>query len=453
MPTGNPGDYWKLLVLINSVSNRRELPSKIRRQWPLLFLAAAVWFTLPGIGRTQEALRVSMAGDLAAAAQQQANSTIGYYNLLLGPTAWRFSAGLGLEYNSNVRLEPNGGGDLIIQPSVDVDFHWPVTLKNSLDISLAAGYSEYLRNPDLSQLFINPGSGLSFNVYVGDFKINLHDRVSITQNAYQNAGVSGGNQNLSSMENTVGIAGTWDLDKLVTNLGFDHVNNISLSSSPGQLPDGSSENLFVNSGIRVRPELLLGLEAGGSVITYNQSSSANAPAYPNAVQWSVGAFGSAKLTEHMDVRLDAGFTDYMPDSTTSTNLVAHDAAGLYFSLSLSHRVNNLLNYTLSAGRNADLASYGQPQAYYFVRFTPNWNLLQKYSISTPLWWQKGKWLYNSIASPVTDYQQVGAGITVSRGLTKKLSASVGYQFVKEISSQASLNYTVNTLGLNLSYQF
>jgi hypothetical protein len=446
----------RLAGVKNSVTNQKSKQCGLWRRWRGLVLTPGVLLTLAGISHGQEALRVSMAGDVAAAAQQQANTTLGYYNLLLGPTTWRFGAGLGLEFTDNAELQPNAGsgaGDVIIQPSVDVFFHWPVTLKNSLDISLGAGYSEYLRHTDLSQFFINPGSGLSFDVYAGDFKINVHDRITITENAYQNAGVSGNNQNLTSMQNTAGASTLWDLDKVVSNLGFDHVNYASLShNGEGQQPDGTSENLFVNSGVRVRPELLLGLEAGGSVITYNQSSSASAPTYPNAVQWSAGGFGSAKISEHMDVRLDAGYTVYTPDNST-TNIVTRDASGLYFSLSLSHRVNRILNYTLSAGRSADLAAYGQPQAYYFVRFSPAWNFLEKYSISTPIWWQQGKQINNFQAGGIGNYGQIGLGLNVSRSLTKKLSGSIGYQFVEQTSSQAYLNYTVSTLNLNLTYQF
>ena len=175
------------------------------RSWGQALLATVGWLALAGLVHGQEALRFSMAGDLAAATQQQANSSLGYYNLLLGPTAWRFASGLGLEYNDNVRLQDNGESDLIIRPSVNTQMHWPLTLKNSLDVVAGTPAIRNICNtPDLSQFFINPGSGLSFNVYAGDFKINLHDRISITEQAYENAGASGANQNLTSLQNTAG---------------------------------------------------------------------------------------------------------------------------------------------------------------------------------------------------------------------------------------------------------
>lgn len=406
---------------------------------------------LTGNVQGQEALRISM-GDLAAEAQQQADSSLGYYNLLLGPTAWSFSSGMGFTFNDNVRLQPNGESDLILQPGASALMHWPITIKNSLDISLAAGYSEYLQHQDLSQFFINPGSGLSFDVYVGDFKINLHDRITITEYAYQNPGASGNNQNLESLQNTAGISSLWDLDKAIVNFGYDHVNYTSLGQAQPYQPDAASENLYVNGGVRVRPELLLGLEAGGTVINYSQSSSANTLPIPDAVQWNVGAFGSAKISDYLDVRLDAGYTDYVPDNT-ATNLLTQNNSGLYVSFSLSHRVNRFMNYTLTAGRSTDLSAYGQAQSYYFVSLAPNWTVFNKYSISTPFSWRQATLIYSGIVNNDVNYDQITMGLNVSRSLTQKLSAGISYQYVKDTSGQTYYNYTVNIVSLNFTYKF
>lgn len=408
------------------------------------FVAVICYSSLTKNACGQEALRNSIAGDVAAESQRQAENSIGYYNLLLGPTTWRFSSGLEMDYDDNVRLQQQDPeGDFIFRPNLNTQMHWPVTEQNSLDLSLGIGYSAYLKEQDLDQVYINPGSGLSFDIYIGDFKINLHDRINITENAYQNTG-TGGNQNLVSLQNTAGASGSWDLNEAVVMFGYDHASYISLSQGQQQ-PDSASDNLFANAGFRVRPELLIGLEAGGALINYDQS---NSQTTPNAKQWNTGAFASAQISDYMSVRLDAGYTRYLPD-TMSSNSLASDASGFYFQFSLSHRVNQFLNYSMSAGRSTDLQSYGQPQTYYFARFQPNWNILNKYSISTPFSWQEGTQVYNSAA----DYDQYSLGLNVSRSLTQKLSGGLSYQFVKETSSQSTLNYTVNIVSLNFSYQF
>ena len=68
-------------------------------------MAAACLLFFAGRAHSQEALRMSLAGDQAAESQRQAENTIGYYNLLWGPVAWRFSSGLGLDYDDNVNLQ------------------------------------------------------------------------------------------------------------------------------------------------------------------------------------------------------------------------------------------------------------------------------------------------------------------------------------------------------------
>ena len=411
--------------------------------WTLIALAG--FFSIVGTVRGQEALRISMAGDLAAATRQQAESSIGYYNLLWGPVAWRFSPGLGMDYNDNVRDQQNAQGDFILRPNVNVQMNWPVTQLNDLNLSLTAGYADYLRYQDLNQLYVNP-SGISFDIYAVDFVIDLHDRISVTENAYQNQS-AGGNTTYASLQNTAGVNALWDLNKALIPLGYDHGNYLALNSSQG-LPDAASENFFLNGGVRLVPEILAGLEVGGGLIHYSGSGATNSAVTPDATQWNVGAFCTATISDYMDARLDAGYTVFTPD-TTSASFSSAGISGFYLQFLLTHRVNQFFNYSLSAGRSIDLQYTGQPYDRYFARWQPNWSFLRKYTISTPLWWEHGTEVYFQTVS----YDQYGAGIDISRQLTQKLSGGISYQFVKETSGQPGLNYIDNIVSLSFSYQF
>ena len=420
---------------------------KPRRVALMLTLALGLFASVPKEACGQEALRQSLAGQEVAKAQKDATATTGYYNLLLGRTSLRFSSGLGMQYNDNVRLQHNDPeGDIIFIPSLNTQSHTPLTENNSLDISLGAGYSAYVINPDLNQFNIAPGSGIIFNIFIGDFTINLHDRISIIENGYQNASANGNGDN-SSLVNAAGTSATWDLNQVILTAGYDHVNYISLGSSQSQ-PNGQSDNVFMNTGVRLRPEITVGVTAGGSHVTYDQS---NSSASPDATQWSVGGFSRLQISEYLSAQLDAGYTDLRPEGT-STNLSTSDNTGMYFDLSLQHRVNRFLTYSLSAGRSQDLQAQGQPYTTYFVRLMPGWNLIKNYSISTPFWWEQGTQIYNQAHTSNT-YDQYGGGLNVGRQLTQKLSGMVSYQFIKETANQPDLNYTVNIISLNFSYQF
>jgi hypothetical protein len=417
-------------------------------------LPAGIGLLLLGAGGVcgQEALRMATAGDAATAAQKQADSAIGYYNLLLGPTAWNFSSGLRMEYNDNIRLAQNDPeDDYILQPHLNAQMNWPVTQNNSLDFSLGAGYSEYLQHSDLSQFYLTPGSGYAFNFYVGDFVINLHDRISITQSGYENPGVSGNNQNLESLQNSVGTKVEWALNKATAAFGYDHVNFVAVSGNQSQ-PNSASDNFFANAGARLEPELTIGLEEGGSLINYSQTPSTNAIVQPNMAQWSSGVFGNYKISEYLSARLDAGYTAVDSDRTT-TNQVTSGQSGLYASLSLTHVVNQWVHYTLSAGRSTDAASFGQVQTYYYVRLSPGWTFLEKYTLSTPFTWQQGNSVVGSRTAGNSDYEQITAGLTVTRRLTKKLTGGFNYQYIKESSRQSGLNYADDLISLNFDYKF
>src|SRR5487761_2305663 len=149
---------------------RREFRSQCWR-W---LLAVALGLSASG----PETLRQSLAGESAAQTARDAAAATGYYNLLLGRTALRFSSGLGAQYNDNIRLQnTHPQGDFIFSPGLNTQIHSPLTENNSLDVSLGAGYSAYLSHSDLNQFFLTPGSGLAFNLFIGDFAVNLHDRI------------------------------------------------------------------------------------------------------------------------------------------------------------------------------------------------------------------------------------------------------------------------------------
>ena len=141
----------------------------------LLFLAPAVC--------AQEAIRPSLAGEASAEARRQSIEQIPY-NLLAGPIRFRFSVTTGIEYNDNINLsETDPQSDVIIRPQFNIDAIWPVTQLNTLRLDLGLGYSFYLNHPeaDTNGVLISPGSQLAFDIFVQDFRINIHDRFLLQQ--------------------------------------------------------------------------------------------------------------------------------------------------------------------------------------------------------------------------------------------------------------------------------
>ena len=415
--------------------------------------AGAVLALLAGglmAARGQEAVRMSIASEQAAEARHKADTSVGYYNLQLGPTAWNFDAGLGMEYNSNVYLtEDHPEGDVIFSPQMNAHMRWPVSDQNSINLTLGGGYQAYVSNPNLDRAFITPGSELSFDLYAGDFWINLHDRFSITENTYQDPTVTGSG-NYSQFQNALGAATTWDLNKGIVKFGYDHVNYDSVTGGSGQSiggqPSGYSEVFSTSAGYALKPGMLLGVEVGGSLITYTTTTT-NTP-YSNANQWNVGGFYDAPLTEYIHITGHAGYSVYSPESSGAAT-TSGDFSGMYGELDITHRVNQYVAYTLSGGRTINVAYYGGTIDRYFAHWQANWQILQKMSLGTSFSYEHG----SELSSGGETYDQYGPGISLSRRITSKLTSSLGYQIYWRDSNEAGRNYTVQVVSLNLYYTF
>jgi hypothetical protein len=400
--------------------------------------------------RGQEAVRMSIASEQAAEARRKAATSVGYYNLQLGPTAWNFTAGLGMDYNSNVYLtEDNPQGDFILSPQINTRMQWPVSDQNSINLVLGGGYQAYVINPNLDRVFITPDSELSFDLYAGDFWINLHDRFSILENTYQDPTVVGSG-NYSQLQNALGVATVWDLNKGIVKFGYDHVNYDSLNSdssqSYGGQPSGYSEVFSTSAGYALKPGMLLGLELGGSLITYTTTTT-NTP-YSSANQWNVGGFYDAPLTEYIHVTAHAGYTEYLPESGGTTT-TGGDFTGIYGQLDITHRLNQYVAYTLSAGRSIDGAYYGGAIDRYFVHWQADWRILQKLTLGTSFSFENGTQL---VVGGET-YDQYGPGISLSRPITAKLTGTLSYQPYWRTSNLSGRSYTLQVVSLRLNYTF
>ena len=197
-----------------------ESSAVFSRNWlPLLVGCLCVPTFRPA--SAQESVRPSLAGDRIAAMQQPAidNSN---YNLKLGPALVNLSSSLQLEFNDNITLsEHNQESDLIVRPSIGASVRWQVTELNALSLDLGIGYAKYVSHSefDTGNLLIAPNSNLSFNIYVGDFRITLFDQFSIQQNPVDEITLSQVGK-FERFQNAAGLTVTWDLNAVTLVSGY-----------------------------------------------------------------------------------------------------------------------------------------------------------------------------------------------------------------------------------------
>ena len=128
---------------------------------------------------------------------------------------------------------------------------------------------------------------------------------------------------------------------------------------------------------------------------------------------------------------------------------ADQLSGFYGNVLISHRLNEYISHSLSAGRSVQLSFYSGAVDLYYVRWNASWKLLEKIGLNTMVSYEGGE----QFSYGREEFDRYGAGITLSRGLTKKLNASLGYQFYDRLSDLPGRDYTLNIISLNFNYTF
>ena len=233
--------------------------------WPVAGALCSIGVVASG----QEPFQNSLAGEAASEARRiQPESQP--YTLKSGDFRLLVTPSIEVDWSDNVTLTKNDTlQDVILRPLVQLDASYPVSERNLLRLNVGIGYDKYLQHDEFSALRLESGSELSFDIYVKDFWINLHDRFHYIQDPASQAAVTSSGR-YGGLNNTVGLSVAWDLKDLVLTVGYDHDNFVASSSDFAYL-DRASELLLAQVGFRLAPRVTAGVEAKGSFTAYDQN--------------------------------------------------------------------------------------------------------------------------------------------------------------------------------------
>ena len=175
---------------------------------------------------------------------------------------------MGAEYNDNINLsEVDEQEDIILRPQINFDAIWPITQLNTLRLDIGLGYSWYLdhSNANTNGVLIQPGSQLAFDIFVGDFRINIHDRPSLQQDPIAQLALSNV-VDYGRFENVAGVSVLWDLNKALLTVGYDHYTYISTTEMFDYL-NRNAEMFSGSMSFSVASTTSVGVE-GYAVFTY-----------------------------------------------------------------------------------------------------------------------------------------------------------------------------------------
>jgi len=392
----------------------------------------------------QESIRASLAGDAAAFARRPSLSNTGY-DLQLGPVLARFAASLGLEFNDNITLSQNNReSDLIVRPSAEANLAWQVSELNALRLDLGIGYAAYASHSqfDTQSLLIAPLSALSFDVYIGDFRITFFDQFSLLQNPVDQINLANVGR-FPRFENSAGVTVLWDLNEVVLVGGYTHYLFQSLDSNFTYL-DRNEEQFVFSGSVRATNTLSVGVRATGGIVNYKHN-------FDNDSAWySFGPFLETQLTPYIHVALEGGYQG----GSFSTGGLNNDTSGLdtvYARLQITHRVNRYITETFDIGRDAMLGYTTNTTELTYVRYGAIWRVNSRITLNLEAFYEHGLDSPSDFESERVNRYGVGANFDYRLG--RHLSTSVGYWFVDRRSDLPDRSYYQNRVLWGISYEF
>jgi len=415
--------------------------------------------TLPA--PAQEALRNSLTGEAAAAARKIQVESLPYtfkygdFKLLLTPS-------LDLDWNDNINIvKTNALQDFILKPRMQLDLSYPITQNNLLSLNVGGGYDKYLDHDQYSTWYLQSGSELSFDIYVKDFWINLHDRVNYTQDTSQQPTLSG-TASYATLNNDAGLSVTWDLNKATVTVGYDHQNIISPTSQQIESQDGATEMLFARAGVEVYPGVTTGVEGTASFTRYDQMVLNDNNSY------SAGVYADWQPSKAFHVQPRVGYTIFQFQHTSQSSFVLINQSGTfvltnlpvqtsdlnswYADLNITHQITDAIGYTLDAGHEVQTGIQSDAVEDWYVRPGIRWNIIKNVDLNTSFSYEHGKQGAGNVANNLTEnFDWFGANLSVGYSIFKKLSASLSYRLTLRSSNISRNEYTQNVVGLALTY--
>jgi len=429
-------------------SPRQIFPLGIRL--PGLAACGVVMAFLISDALPQDVARPSLGGQRAPTPLMSSSIPASRYNVKVGPVKMLFNASMGTAYNSNVNVSnDNPIPDLVLSPRVGVGVYWPITKGNQLRFNIEAGYDYYVNQPELGNetFIIGPSTEFFFNIGVGDIRITIFDRPSITVNPVDNATLSNA-ENYAMFSNTAGLDVIWDLNDVQLGLGYSNFMNYSLISDFDYL-NRVSNQVYGNASMLVLPYLRVGLEGSVTTTDYQQGRSAGANALNNSIGYTGGIFAQGNVSRYLDWIGGVGWQ--VVDFNESNNpLNTDNASNPYFYLTLDNTLNRYFSHRLTSGFEAAPSSQSNFVDLFFLRYAFNWLLIKDWSLGGGAFYEHGA---DSPGPQSETFDRYGANVGLSYMLTKNWLLGVYYSIINKDSDVSSDSYFQQIVGLNVTYSF
>jgi len=415
-------------------------------------LLLAVWFGGAFAGNLANAQdRESLAGESAAQALKQSlEAEAAQYNLRYGPVRYRPGATLGISYTDNAFYSHDAREDILVRPEVKLAALWPISEMNALRLTLGLSYEWYLKNTRLNGdlPLVNPGSEMTFYVFVGDFRIQVHERFSYQESLFFNT-LSGDGERFynfndvgtfARLDNQVGFDVDWDLNKLVLSVGYNHESFNSTTTSFEYL-DRASEWFTASASFSLGDKVHAGLEAEASIHDYEQEGS-----LIDHWRMRVGPFLDIQTEQKIELRAGGGFDTAKYDDSPAGN-ADYDS---YYFYGRIRQQTRLFTHSLTGGREHFLGSNANNLRTTYGRYTISSSAIDHVELGANVSVNFAEEFGGSFTEDFTYY---GAGLNVGWLFHKYWRSDLAYEFRLKESEAALRDFHRNRVTLSVTYTF
>jgi hypothetical protein len=372
----------------------------------------------------QAQVRESLTGESAAESLEKSIEAE-QMDLRYGPVRMSADASLAVNYTDNVFYSQEAKADMMIEPETKLAALWPISELNTLRLSLGLSYEWYMNNRVLnaSAPLVNPGSELTFNLFVGDVHIQLLESFSYQESLFFNTVVTGNEPffnfndvgTFSRLDNNAGLVATWDLGKALLSAGY-----ISYTSDFEYLNRASE--WFTGSAAWVPGDgLQTGVETQAALHNYHQETILN-----DNWQLRAGPFVDATIRAGIHLRAGGGF-----------DMARYDAAALgdsdftsYYAYGGISQDTRLFSHSLKAGHEYFLGDNANNLRNTYVRYSIASPIVAHVDLAANASLNVGE----EFGGPFDEkFTYFGAGFQAGWQFHKHWRTELGYEFLRKLS--------------------
>jgi hypothetical protein len=386
------------------------------------------------------------------------------YNLALGPVRFSVAAGVGVEFNDNIRLSENDReSDIILRPSLSLDSSWQISEMNTLRFSIGASYAKYLNNSeyDSESVLLSPNSVIAFTMQIGEVQLTFRDRFSYQEDPFDLPTVSD-RATYRRAENTAGVQADWAVNENIkVTAGYDHYNLWTFDEDFESL-DRSMETVYLRPSVAVGPSVTVGLHTSASFINFESREESDARNY------MIGPFVEVAFTENTRAYLEAGFQKFDfsgSDDNDSDDFEDFDdidefddiddigdngdSNSFYVKAEVVNRMSDVFTQRFGFTKTTEIGFNTSYYDLYHAEYAAEFKLSESFVLNPTVFFE----YYETSGDIAEEAKRFGAALGLRYILTPSLTLGVDYRFIIKNSNLPDLDYYQNLVLLSLYYSF